>query len=138
MLSVFGARRRVCPVGEVTTTRRIEPSVPVTTWLTVPSVAPLLLLTVRPMLRPGSAVVGTLLWASTLLELELLIPIGDACISPWLVVVAVAGGTVVVVLVCSALFVFERKMPCGDAFNEPWLLARAPMAAPLGPPIAPD
>ena len=69
MLSVVGARRNVGPVGEVTTTARIEPSLAVMTWLTVPTVVPLLFCTVRPAVSPGSVLLETAPRESTLLGL---------------------------------------------------------------------
>src|SRR4051812_49305593 len=101
MLSVVGASLMVWPVGEVTTTARIEPSLPVITWLTVPTVTPVEFWTVRPVVRPGSAVLATAPRPSTLLLLEWLMPFGDACCRLWLLVARVF---VVVVLSCRTLF----------------------------------
>src|SRR5689334_19432816 len=86
MLSVFGSKRMLRPVGDVTTTRRILPSVPVTTRLTVPMVAPPLPLTVRPVLRPGRTLACTAPRARALLGLARSIDLKDACITPWLLV----------------------------------------------------
>jgi hypothetical protein len=85
MLSVFGAIRIVLPLDDVATNSRIRPSVPVTIRLTVPIVAPPLLLTVRPVARPGRALLGTEARANALLGLAREIAFKDACISDWLV-----------------------------------------------------
>ena len=66
ILRVFGASRNVCPVGDWTITARIEPSEPVTIWLTVPMLVPLVFSTFRPVFSPGSALLGTAPPASTL------------------------------------------------------------------------
>src|SRR5438309_1802982 len=90
MLSVIGDRRNVCPVGDLTITSLTEPSDPVTIWLTVPSVAPPLVLTVRPVVSPASEPLATAPPASTLRELACAIPVGEACIGPWLLTRALA------------------------------------------------
>ena len=66
MLREFGGRRIIWPDGDRTTTVRIDPSLAVTIWLTVPSETPAALFTVRPVASPGSAVAGTDARASTL------------------------------------------------------------------------
>src|SRR5258708_7839957 len=85
MLSVFGAMRIVLPLDEVATRSRIRPSGPVTIRLTVPIVVPPLPFTVRPVVRPGRALLGTEARASALLGLAWEIAVKDACISDWLV-----------------------------------------------------
>src|SRR5437868_158396 len=59
MLSVFGAIRIALPLDEVATSSRIRPSDPVTIRLTVPIVVPPLPFTVRPVVRPGRALLET-------------------------------------------------------------------------------
>ena len=66
MLSIEGDRRKVWPVDEVTITNLIEPSEPVTIWLTVPRVVPPLVWTVRPVVSPASEPLTTAPPASTL------------------------------------------------------------------------
>src|SRR5437588_70931 len=97
MLSVLGERRSICPVGEVTTTSRMLPLVSVTTWLTVPIVVPALLLTVRPVVRPGSVLAATCPLARTLRGLAWLMPLIEAWLGPWLT--PTAGLVLVVVVV---------------------------------------
>ena len=134
MVAVAGATRINLPVGEVTTIRRIEPSVEVTTSLTVPNVTPLLVLTVRPVVNPGSAVAATEPRASALLVLARAMPVVEAFSSPWLplafaVVVVVVAASVLTALLGLALSI-AREL----ALTEPWLLLRASIAVELGPP----
>src|SRR3954471_23447088 len=98
MLSVLGARRVVWPVGDVTITARIDPSDPVTIWLTVPRLTPADVCTLRPVVSPGSAVPATAPRASTLLGLACAIPLGEACSRPWLLTALVVGVVGVVVV----------------------------------------
>ena len=132
MLSVLGASRKVWPVGEVTTTARIDPSLPVITWLTVPIVAPVLLFTVMLVVRPGSDALGTAPRARTLFEFARLIARGLAWSRPWLLGARTVG-VVVVVVPWTALLVFDLSTPCGDALIEPWLFTRASIPVWLGP-----
>jgi hypothetical protein len=69
MVSVLGISLIVPPVGDVTITNRMLPLVSVTIWLTVPSVVPVLLCTVTPVVSPGSAAAATAPAARTLREL---------------------------------------------------------------------
>src|SRR5207237_5182601 len=94
MLSVLGARRSVWPVGEVTINIRIDPSLPVTTRLTVPRVVPALFCTVRPVVRPGNVLLCTAPRARTLFGLAWAMPVGEAFSGPWLL----AARVVVVVV----------------------------------------
>jgi predicted transcriptional regulator len=59
MLSEVGDSRNIWPVDVVTMTNRILPLLSVTTWLTVPSVVPVVDWTVRPVVRPGRVELAT-------------------------------------------------------------------------------
>ena len=84
MLSEFAGSRMVWPVDVVTTTILIEPSLPVTTWLTVPTLAPVLDCTLRPVVSPGSVSAETEPPARTLFSFAFETPVGDALFGPWL------------------------------------------------------
>ena len=138
MLRLDGGKRNVLPVGEVTTTARIEPSLPVITWLTVPIDIPPLLLTLRPVVSPVRAVLDTAPRASTLLLLAWLMPFADAFAGPWLRTVAcefvltfvsalVVGAEVILL---RTLFGLAFMMPLDDAFAGPWLFIPAPAGGP--------
>ena len=72
------------PVDEVTITSRMFPLLSVTIWLTVPSVVPVLVLAVRPVVSPASEPLTTVPPARTLWKFACAIPVGDACSRPWL------------------------------------------------------
>jgi hypothetical protein len=157
MLSVEGISVEVLPLVEVTTTARIVLFGPVITRVTVPTCVPLLLLTTRPVVRPGSVLLATAPRARTLFGLAWAIPVGEAWDGPWLcvvacelpltvpvvVVVGVVIGAVVVCIVLPAgldntLFSLACEMPVGDAFIGPWLTEPAgDPPAPGGPPVPP-
>jgi hypothetical protein len=143
ILSVFGASRIVRPVWDDAITSRIFPSVPVTTRLTVPMVAPPLPFTVRPALRPGRVLGRTALRARALLGLARSIAVNEACMSPWLrppmdpALPARAkpkrarARALVAELILSALLVFERTVALGAARTKAWSFTRA--LIPMGP-----
>src|SRR5213075_2730705 len=106
------------------------PLLSVTTWLTVPRVAPPLVLTVRPVVSPGNDVLGTALRARALLVFARLIARGLAFSRPWLLGARVVG----VVFEWIALFGFACVIAFGEAFTEPRVLTRASSALWLGPP----
>ena len=144
MLSDDGGSVTVLPLVEVTTTARIVLFGPVITRVTVPACVPPLLFTVRPVVRPGSALLATAPRASTLLSLAWAMPVGEAFAGPWLWTVAcelvlaftpVVGGVVVVRL--STLSGLALMMPLGEAFTVPWTLTPADAPAPAGGPLAP-
>src|SRR4051812_24453248 len=128
------------------------------TRLMVPTCVPLLLLTTRPVVSPGSVLLATAPRARTLFELAWAMPVGDAFAGPWLltvacelplavpvvVVVGVVIGAVVVCMVLpvggldNTLFSFACEMPVGDALPGPWLTEPAgDPPAPGGPPVPP-
>jgi len=116
-------------------TIRIEPSEPVTTWLTVPRAVPPLVFTVSPVVRSGSEVPGTEPAARTLCELAWAIPVVEAWFGPWLTFTA---GLVVVVVVLvgafSPAFTFAWLMAVADGPVIAPALTFAPAPAPIPPP----
>jgi hypothetical protein len=100
----------------------MEPSVPVITWLTVPIEVPLLLLTVRPVVRPGRVLLDTEPRASTLLLFAWLIPVADAFAGPSLCSVA-----------CE--LTLAEVPTVADGIVMLWPRAPAPAPTPVGGPI---
>jgi hypothetical protein len=118
MLSEVGGSRKVWPVGDVTITARIEPSVPVTTWLTVPMLVPPEFWTVSPVVSPGNVLDATLPRARTLFGLACAIPVGDACAGPWLLTALVVL-VVLVVVAPTALFGLAWDMLLIELLSDP-------------------